>query len=158
MKKLIFVCCLLFGFMAIAQTGNEVNELDNGIITKKSDMTFEETYKTLKNSLDEKSAISIMAEVDHQKNAENSGLELLPTKIIIFGNPKLGTPLMQEKQSIAIDLPQKILVWENSVGDVFVSYNDPYFIAERHSIENNDEVLDKIAEALDKLTNIATGN
>ncbi|MCH4821830.1 DUF302 domain-containing protein [Gramella lutea] len=144
--------------MAIAQTGNEGKNMNNGIIMKESDMAFEETYHTLKNTLTQNPAISIMAEVDHQKNAKASGLDLRPTRLIIFGNPKMGTPMMQENQSIAIDLPQKILVWENSEGDVFVSYNNPYFIAERHSIENNAEVLEKISEALDKLTNIATGN
>ena len=129
-----------------------------GIVTKAGTLSFEETYSKLKSALESNPNISIMAELDHQKNAAGVGLELDPTRIIIFGNPNLGTPLMQEEQSIGLDLPQKMLVWENSEGEVYVSYNDPYFIAERHSVGNNDEILNKISTALDNLSNAATGN
>ncbi len=129
-----------------------------GIVTKESKLNFKDTYTKLKNALEANPGIRIMADLDHQKNAAGVDMELGPTRIIIFGNPNLGTPLMQEVQSIGLDLPQKMLVWENSAGEVFVSYNDPYFIAKRHSVENKKEVLDKISGALSKLAKNATGN
>lgn len=128
-----------------------------GIITKKSKLSFEETYTRLKNTLVENPKISIMAELDHRENAARVGLELQPTRILVFGTPELGTPLMQKEASIGLDLPQKMLVWENEEG-VFVSYNDPFSIAKRHSVENNEEVLRKISGALESISNAAIGN
>lgn len=129
-----------------------------GIITEKSNRNFEETYKSLKNIMEANPGIRIMAELDHQKNAARVGMELTPTRIIIFGNPALGTPLMQEKQSIALDLPQKMLVWENSEGEVYISYNDPYYIAKRHSVENNKELLDNMDKVLSRMARTAAEN
>jgi len=76
--------------------------------------------------------IEVFAIVDHSGEAEKVGLKLAPTKLVIFGNPKAGTPLMQAAPSTAIDLPLKILVWEDSGGEVWVSYNSPEFLRERH--------------------------
>ncbi len=133
-------------------------EAGAGIITKRSENTFDETYSIIKNQISANSNIKIFAELDHQSNAARLGLELNPTKIIIFGNPQLGTPLMKEKLSIALDLPQKMLVWENDEGEVFVSYNDPEFISERHSLQSNREIIQKISTVLDKLSNKAIAN
>ena len=129
-----------------------------GIITKDSEQDFENTYSTLKETLSANPNIKIIAELDHQANAASVNLELRPTRIIIFGNPNLGTPLMQDDQSIGLDLPQKMLVWEDADGNVFISYNDPEFIAKRHGIEGNEEVLQKISNALDMISSKATGN
>ena len=142
----------------VLASSEQIVGLEEGIITKSSDLTFEETYSNLKTTLNEIAAISIMAELDHQKNAESVGLELNPTRIIIFGNPNLGTPLMQQEQSIGLDLPQKMLVWENEEGEVFVSYNDPFFIAERHDITENEEILTKISGALENISESAISN
>jgi len=76
--------------------------------------------------------------------------------LIIFGNPKVGTPLMQCTQSVAIDLPQKSLIWEDENGQVWLSYNDPGYLARRHNIENCDEVLNKISNALGNFAKAAT--
>lgn len=130
--------------------------LNTGVIKVKSEKTFEATYKSLITALNKNPGIKIMAEIDHQKNALENDLELKPTRLIIFGNPKVGTPLMQEAQSIGLDLPQKILVWENTVGEVYVCYNDPFFIAERHELKRNNEILNKISKALTNLINAAT--
>ncbi|MDR5589491.1 DUF302 domain-containing protein [Christiangramia sp. SM2212] len=129
-----------------------------GIITKTSSNNFEDTYSRLKNVLNANENISIIAELDHKKNAESAGLELNPTRIIIFGNPQLGTPLMLEEQSIGLDLPQKMLVWENDEAEVFISYNDPFYIAERHDIEDNQDVLNTISTALNKISDEAINN
>ena len=142
----------------ILNAEDQMISFKEGIITKSSTKNFDETYQSLKTALSSNENISIITELDHQKNAESVGMELDPTKIIVFGNPNLGTPLMMEDQSIGLDLPQKMLVWENENGDVFVSYNDPDFIAERHNIEGSEDVLSMIANALDNLSKAATTN
>ncbi|AXT61022.1 DUF302 domain-containing protein [Aquimarina sp. AD10] len=125
-----------------------------GIVTKTSSKSFEETYNTLVEVITNNPNLKIIAELNHQANAASVGLELNPTRIIMFGNPKLGTPLMQNAQSIGLDLPQKILVWQDN-DVVKVSYNDPTYLQERHGVEGKDEILQKIKGALDGLTNKA---
>ncbi len=132
-------------------------EFMEGIITKVSTQDFDATYTTLKNTIANNPNLSIVVELDHQANAASVGLELRPTKLIVFGNPNLGTPLMQDEQTTGLDLPQKMLVWEDEEGNVKVSYNDIYFIAQRHGIEGNAEVLNKISTALANLANTAAG-
>ena len=124
----------------------------DGLITKTSSHDFETTYNKLKSTIDLNPNLKILLELDHSNNAKSVDLNLLPTKIIMFGNPKLGILLMQEQQSVAIDLPQKIIVTENGQGTVHVSYNDPSFLKERHGLTSSDEVLNKISGALDKIT------
>ncbi|GAA4314946.1 DUF302 domain-containing protein [Christiangramia aestuarii] len=164
MKRLIFLSFLVFTLIASSQSSTEAdnpisveNTFKEGIVTKQSTRNFEETYESLRQALEENPAIRIMAEIDHQENAKTSGLKLSPTRLIIFGNPKLGTPLMQEEQSIALDLPQKMLIWEDTSGNVYISFNDPYYVAERHGLKNNDELLEKMEKALNKLANRAAG-
>jgi len=127
-----------------------------GIITKESKQGFEETYQKLKNIIDNNPNLNIMLELDHQANAAKNGLDLRPTRIIVFGNPKLGTPLMQNAQTIGLDLPQKVLVHEDAAGKTHVSYNDPLYLKERHSLSETEEVLSKVVGALDKITSAAT--
>ena len=83
-------------------------------------------------------------------------MTLNPTRIIMFGNPKLGTPLMLSSQSTGLDLPQKILVTEDENGVVQLRYNDPLYLQERHDISDRTEILTKISGALDKITNAAS--
>tara|TARA_B100000929_G_C15504973_1_gene418558 strand:- start:1061 stop:1969 length:909 start_codon:yes stop_codon:yes gene_type:complete len=137
---------------------NRTVDFKEGIITKQSTQNFNETYARLKNALNTNENISIIAELDHQANAASVDMDLRPTRIIIFGNPNLGTPLMQSEQTTGLDLPQKMLVWENGDGEVFISYNDPDFIAERHNIDDAQETLNTIGMALDNLSNAAAGN
>jgi uncharacterized protein (DUF302 family) len=132
-------------------------EFMEGIVTKESTLDFDATYATLKNAIANNPNLSIVVELDHQANAASVGLELRPTKLIVFGNPNLGTPLMQDEQTTGLDLPQKMLVWEDEEGNVKVSYNDIYFIAQRHGVEGNEEVLDQISSALANLANTAAG-
>ncbi|MGY5352348.1 DUF302 domain-containing protein [Wenyingzhuangia sp. IMCC45533] len=128
----------------------------NGIITKESIHNFEETYHQLKSLIENNSNLKILLELDHQKNAEKNYLSLQATRIIMFGNPKLGTLLMQANQLAGLDLPQKILVTEDGKGQVSVSYNDPVYLKERHQLKGVDEVIAKIASALDKISSKAT--
>ena len=129
--------------------------LQKGIITKTSNNSIEQTYQQLRTALSNNPNLKIIAELDHQANAASVGLELTPTKIIMFGNPNLGTPLMQSEQTIGLDLPQKILIYQTENGTVKVSYNDPLYLKERHGIEDKEEILKKISGALDKLTSVA---
>lgn len=132
-------------------------DLGAGIITKKSNQPFEDTYDSLRAALENNANLNIFAAVDHEDNALKNGLELNPTRLLIFGNPQLGTPLMQNKQTTALDLPQKMLVWEDENEVVHVSYNDPAFLVERHKIKGNTQIISTIANALDNLSDAAIG-
>lgn len=118
-----------------------------GMIAIQSSHSVEETANRLENIL-EKNGITIFEKIDHQQGASSVDLELLPTTLFIFGNPKLGTPIMQCSQTTAIDLPQKMLIWENSNGVIQIGYNDADFLIKRHSITGCNEVLEKIGDAL----------
>ena len=128
---------------------------NTGIITKISQHSFAETYEKLRNTISNNPNLKIILELDHQANANSVDLTLPATRIIMFGNPKLGTPLMNSGKFTGLDLPQKILVTERD-GEVSVSYNDPQYLKERHQIEGQEGVLQKVAMALDKITSAAT--
>lgn len=115
---------------------------EQGIIDKSSNHSFEETVKRLTSILHSK-GIMLFALVDHSGEAEKVGMQMPPTKLFIFGSPKAGTPLMIAAPSIAIDLPLKILVWQDSQGKVWLSYNSPEYLKERHGLPQ--ELLQNIA-------------
>ncbi len=130
---------------------------NNGLVVKQSKFDFNTTYTKLHDVLESNPNLKIILELDHSKNAASKGLQLRPTKIILFGNPMLGTPLMQNSATVALDLPQKIVVFE-AENKVKVAYNDPFYLKNRHDIDNSEEVLTKIAGALNKITDVAVGN
>ena len=105
----------------------------NGIINKPSNHSVDQTVDKLKNILQAK-GITLFALIDHSGEAEKVGMKMPPTKLLIFGNPKGGTPLMLAASSIAIDLPLKILVWEDREGKVWLSYNSPEYLKKRHGL------------------------
>jgi uncharacterized protein (DUF302 family) len=115
---------------------------DNGIITIPSNHSVDETVEKLKSILVAK-GVALFALVDHSGEAEKAGFHMPPTKLLIFGSPKAGTPVMLAAPSIAIDLPLKILVWEGTNGKVWVSYNSPQYLKERHNLP--DDLLKNIA-------------
>ena len=92
--------------------------------------------------------LNVFARVDHAAGAEEAGLELRPTNLIIFGNARGGTPLMQASQTAGIDLPLKVLVWQDAAGKTWLSYNEPSWIAQRHHLGIKAEIVDKMAAAL----------
>ncbi len=104
---------------------------DNGIVTIPAQHSVDEIVQKLEGILAAK-GVKLFALVDHSGEAEKVGLLMPPTKLLIFGNPKAGTPLMLAAPSVAIDLPLKILVWEDSGGKVWVSYNSPAWLQARH--------------------------
>jgi uncharacterized protein (DUF302 family) len=106
---------------------------NKGIVDKLSHHSVDETVAKLKSILEAK-GVTLFALVDHSGEAEKVGMKMRPTKLLIFGSPKAGTPLMLSAPSIAIDLPLKILVWEDAKGGVWISYNDPEYLRERHGL------------------------
>jgi LPXTG-motif cell wall-anchored protein len=130
-------------------------QTDTGLISVESPYSVEETVSRLQNVLDENGLITV-ATINHAANAESVGLELRPTQLIIFGNPNIGTPLMQSSQTIGIDLPQKFLVWENEAGQVQVTYNDPQYLANRHGITDRADIISQVSTALGNLSGAAT--
>ena len=105
----------------------------NGLLQIASKYTVDETVKLLKAVLAEK-GVQVFALIDHSGEAEKIGLKMRPTKLLIFGNPKGGTPLMVAAPSLAIDLPLKALVAEDEGGNVWISYNSPEYLQQRHGV------------------------
>jgi uncharacterized protein (DUF302 family) len=119
-----------------------VSTTDNGIIHQPSHHSVDETVEKLKGILQAK-GVTLFALVDHSGEAEKVGMKMRPTKLLIFGSPKAGTPLMLAAPSIAIDLPLKILVWEDGAGKVWASYNSPAYLQQRHGLPQ--DLLQNIA-------------
>ncbi|MEZ5844282.1 MAG: DUF302 domain-containing protein [Hyphomicrobiaceae bacterium] len=106
----------------------------------------------------QKRGIKVAARIDHAAGAKAAGLALPPTEVLIFGNPKLGTPLMQASPTVAIDLPMKVLAWQGADGKVRVGYTAPQSLARRHGIDGRDEIVATMSKALAGLTKAAAGN
>jgi uncharacterized protein (DUF302 family) len=106
---------------------------DNGIVNRPSNHSVDETVERLKNILQAK-GVTLFAIIDHSGEAEKAGMTMPPTKLLIFGNPKSGTPLMLAAPTSAIDLPLKILVWKDADENVWISYNSPTYLAKRHGL------------------------
>jgi uncharacterized protein (DUF302 family) len=96
--------------------------------------------------------LNLVEEVDHARAAADHDLDLRPTKVLIFGNPKVGTQLMKADQRAGLDLPLRILVWENEDGRVFMTYRSPAALQETFALEEQQEVLDKMEGAMEKLS------
>jgi len=116
--------------------------IDRGVVDRPSQHSVEETVERLKSILQAK-GVTLFAVIDHSGEAEKAGMKMPPTKLLIFGNPKAGTPLMLAAPSSAIDLPLKILVWEDGRGRVWVSYNSVEYLQNRHGLPK--ELLANIA-------------
>lgn len=145
----VLVLFLIVGAHSVAIAG------DDGLITKKSAYSVKETLDRLENIL-KKKGITVAMRWSHSDNGNKVGIPLRPTELLIFGNPKLGTNFFTSKQTSGIDLPMKALAWEDEKGQVWLTYNDPSYIAKRHGISDRDEVKMKMTGALDKLTTKAT--
>ena len=104
-----------------------------GLINIPTTHSVDEAIERLKKTLQSK-GVTIFALIDHSGEAEKAGMKMRPTKLLIFGNPKASTPLMLAAPSAAIDLPLKILIWEDASGQVFITYNSPEFLRERHGL------------------------
>jgi uncharacterized protein (DUF302 family) len=118
-----------------------------GLTTIASSFSPKETMDRLEAEIRAK-GMSVFARLDHAAGAAEAGLELRPTNLIIFGNARGGTPLMQASQTAGIDLPLKALVWQDAAGKTWLSYNEPSWIAQRHHLGIKAEIVDKMAAAL----------
>ena len=106
---------------------------DSGIISVLSHNSVDQTVRKLEALLEAK-GVKLFALIDHSGEAKNAGMQMRPTKLLVFGNPKAGTPLMLASPSIAIDLPLKALVWEDAEGKTWISYNAPDYLQARHAL------------------------
>jgi len=122
----------------------------DGLVEIRSPMSVRETMDRLE-QLVEARDLTVFARIDHAAGAAKVGQTLRPTQLLIFGNPRGGTPFMQCAQSTGIDLPLKALVWEDDEGQVWIGYNDPAFIAQRHGVPDC-PVVEKLTGALQRLT------
>ncbi len=120
---------------------------DDGLVKKLSARSVQSTMDSLQNLVENK-GLTVFARVDHAAGAEQVGEDMLPTQLLIFGNPAIGTALMTSQRTVGIDLPIKVLIWEEPDGRVWIAYNDPTYLAERHGIEDRDEVLEKMRAAV----------
>ena len=116
----------------------------NGLLQVASPYTVDETVNRLESVLAER-GVQVFAVVDHSGEAEKVGMKMRPTKLVIFGNPKGGTPVMLAAPTLAIDLPLKALVWEDENGKVWVSYNSPEYLQQRHGVP--EDLIKNIAVA-----------
>jgi uncharacterized protein (DUF302 family) len=129
---------------------------ENGLITLPSAFSAKETIDRLVAAVTAK-GMAVFARIDHAAGAVAAGLMLRPTELLIFGNAKGGTPLMQAEQTIGIDLPLKALAWEDAGGKVWLSYNAPEWLARRHGEAALHDVTDRLAAALAAVTKAAAG-
>ena len=112
------------------------NDLGNGVMDVASRHTVDETIALIEAALTAK-GIAVFCQIDHSGEAQRAGLTMRPTKLLLFGSPKAGTPVMVAAPSIAIDLPLKALIWEDGKGRVRVSYNSPGYLQRRHGVPDD---------------------
>ena len=128
-----------------------------GLVSIQSGNSVKVTIDRLEAMLKNKS-ITVFARIDHAAAAASVGMSLRPTELLIFGDPRAGTPLMQADQTIGIDLPLKALVWEDASGATWISYNDPVWLAQRHALgDDTSRTVDAMASALKTLADTAAG-
>lgn len=147
MKKSIpfLLCFLLVCALAWGQTGAA-----NGLVTQAGGQSVDQTVELLKAAIAELD-LKVIAEINHGEAASKNGLELRPTHVLLFGNPQVGTKLMQADQRAGLDLPLRVLVWQNEQGEVMVSYHDPVTLSQTYQLEEQQEVVQKMKGVLEKL-------
>src|SRR5579862_931157 len=126
----------IVGVALPASVASKPIEKKNGIVDVPSNHSVDETVERVKNILQSK-GVTLFAVIDHSGEAAKVGMKMSPTKLLIFGNPKGGTPLMLAAPSVAIDLPLKILVWQDGQGKVWLSYNSSEYLKDRHGLPQN---------------------
>ena len=146
---IVTVLSVLFSFNANAKKVDV-----DGLIVKKSPYSVDRTIDRLDKILRIK-GIRVVYRLSHSVSAKENNIPLRDTELLMFANPLLGSHLFTSQQSAGIDLPMKALAWKDKNGQVWLGYNDPYYIAKRHHIKDRDAILKKMFNALDKLTDLA---
>jgi uncharacterized protein (DUF302 family) len=130
--------------------------MDTGLITVASPFSVKETIERML-ALIQSKGMTIFSRIDHAENAIQVGLHLRPTELIVFGNPKAGTILMQDNQVSGIDLPFKALAWEDESGKTWLTYNDPAWIKERHHLsDQSGAMINSIKKGIEGIVDTAT--
>ncbi|MDX2470648.1 MAG: DUF302 domain-containing protein [SAR324 cluster bacterium] len=148
MVKILVTILIFFIFTGLTLASD-------GVVLVKSSHTLDGTIDRLVKVLKAK-GMTIFANIDHAQGAKKVGQKLRPTKVLVFGNPKIGSLIMKCNQLAAIDLPQKAMVFQDKNGQVWLAYNDPTYLSERHAIKGCQKPLKKIKAALAKFAEIAT--
>ncbi len=126
-----------------------------GLVSLKSSHDVATTADRLESALQEK-GITVFARIDHAAGARKIGQELKPTLLIVFGSPAMGTPLIQRSRTMGIDLPLKALIWEDKAGAVWITYNEPDYLARRHGITEMTDLIQKMGQAQANFSQAAT--
>lgn len=140
-RSILFLLLLSIGTLASA---------DTGLVKKLSLRSVQDTMDNLESLVREK-GLTVFARIDHAAGAAKARKELPPTQLLIFGNPKAGTALMTSQPSVGIDLPIKMLVWQDRDGKIWLAFNDPAYLAERHGIGDRPAVIEQMTGLLDGL-------
>ena len=148
----MIVCTMLIGVFAGAAGADH-----HGLVNVRSQYDVATTTNRLEEIVGKK-GLTHFTTIDHAAGATGVGESLAPTRVVVFGNPKIGTPLMRCNRTVAIDLPQKALVWRDDTGVVWLSYNNPAYLNARHGLAACAAVLEKVSGALAGLSAYATGS
>lgn len=142
----------------ILEVGEQEVASHEGIITTLSELDFEQTYRRLRESLIQNPNWKVIAEVDHSENAAGVGLELRPTRLFLISNPRMQTTMLKDNPTAGIEFPSKMLVWEDENGAVMISYNDPYYLQQRHQMTGSDIELAETSTALSYIAEYAASD
>ncbi|MBE7383649.1 MAG: DUF302 domain-containing protein [Leptolyngbya sp. SIO1E4] len=133
----------------------EIEDAPNGLVQMPSQFTVAETGDRFEALLQDR-MLTLFSRIDHAQNAASVDKELRDTQLLIFGNPNAGTPLMQCSQTVAIDLPQKALIWQDDSEQVWLAYNDPAYLMSRHRLTECEPVVERVSQILNELAVAAT--
>ncbi len=154
MRRLAHIAIITAAIGLVLSSAPDANA-DAGLVTKPSAHAPAQTLDRLTAILKER-GISIFARIDHAAGAREVGSELPPTEVLVFGNPRLGTPLMQSNRAIGLDLPLRVLAWQDGDGKSYVTYLSAEALKARHAITDRDPVFQAMREALEGLTQAAS--
>ncbi|WP_019025187.1 MULTISPECIES: DUF302 domain-containing protein [unclassified Thioalkalivibrio] len=153
MKKTLLATTLS---LALAATSAQAFDVD-GMITKASPHSAAETLDRLESAL-EANDVDVALRWDHADKAAGEDIDLGPTELLLFGNPALGSHMFTSRQHAGIDLPMKALAWTDADGQTWLAYNDPEWLAERHGINDREEIVEQMSNALDNLSDAAVAD
>ncbi|GER07365.1 membrane protein [Iodidimonas muriae] len=159
MRSIFVLLVLLFTFFfRTAHAGDHADSQNiSGLLRFEASDSVAATMDRLEAAITQR-GFKVFARIDHQAGARSIDMDLRPTQLLIFGNPEGGTPLMQNAQTMGIDLPLKALVYEAENGQVFVAFNDPHFLVHRHSLKNGEAITKKMTGLITALAKAATAS